>query len=115
MRIHFENACRIFKEANSRLEEKVSALELNQAQLEQEKSTLNNQVQELKYANAVLEAKVTAQEENVSELMSGKFVWKITGFTDILKNVKNGFENEIYSSSFLTGKHGYKFSILFTT
>lgn len=47
----------------------------------------------------------------MSELMSEKFVWKITGFSDILKNAKCGSSKEIYSSPFLTGKHGYKFSI----
>ena len=111
MRIHFENACRVFKETNSKLEEKVSALELKQAEIDQEKSTLQKQVQELKSANAVLEAKVIAQEKNVSELMNGKFVWKIIGFSIILKNAKSGSGKEIYSSPFVTGKQGYKFSI----
>ena len=67
MRIHFENACRVFKETNSKLEEKVSALELKQAEIDQEKSTLQKQVQELKSANAALEAKVTAQEKMLME------------------------------------------------
>ena len=111
MRIHFENACRVFKETNSKLEEKVSALELKQAEIDQEKSTLQKQVQELKSANAVLEAKVTAQEKNVSELISGKFAWKIMNFSVILKNAKSGSGKEIYSSPFVTGKQGYKFSI----
>ena len=65
MRIHFENACRVFKETNSKLEEKVSALELKQAEIDQEKSTLQKQVQELKSANAALEARLTAQENFV--------------------------------------------------
>ena len=98
MRIHFENACRVFKEANSKLEEKVSARELKQAEIDQEKSALQKQVQELKSANAVLEAKVVAQEKNVSELMNGKFVWKIIGFSIILENAKSGSGKEIYSS-----------------
>ena len=111
MRIHFENSCRVFKEANSKLEEKVSALELKQVEIDQEKSALQKQVQELKSANAVLEAKVVAQEKNVSELMNGKFVWKIIGFSIILENAKSGSGKEIYSSPFVTGKQGYKFSI----
>ena len=111
MRIHFENACRVFKETNYKLEEKVSALELKQAEIDQEKSTLQKQVRELKSANAVLEAKVTAQEKNVSELKSGKFAWKIMNFSVILKNAKSGSGKEIYSSPFVTGKQGYKFSI----
>ena len=111
MRIHFENACRVFKETNSKLEEKVSALELKQAEIDQEKSTLQKQVQELKSANAVLEAKVTAQEKNVSELISGKFARKIMNFSVILKNAKSGSGKEIYSSPLVTGKQGYKFSI----
>ena len=111
MRIHFENACRVFKETNSKLEEKVSALELKQAEIDQEKSTLQKQVQELKSANAALEAKVTAQEKNVSELISEKFARKIMNFSVILKNAKSGSGKEIYSSPFVTGKQGYKFSI----
>ena len=111
MRIHFENACRVFKEANSKLKEKVSELEMKQAEIDQEKLTLRKQVLELKSANAVLEAKVIAQEKNVSELMNGKFVWKIIGFSIILKNAKSGSGKEIYSSPFVTGKQGYKFSI----
>ena len=59
-RIQFENACRFFKEANSKLEEKVSALELKQAEIDQEKSAVQKQVQELKSVSAVLETKVTA-------------------------------------------------------
>ena len=102
MRIHFENACRVFKETNSKLEEKVSALELKQAEIDQEKSTLQKQVQELKSANAVLEAKVTAQEKNVSELKSGKFAWRKMNFSVILKNAKSGSGKEIYSSPFVT-------------
>ena len=102
MRIHFENACRVFKETNSKLEEKVSALELKQAEIDQEKSTLQKQVQELKSANAALEAKVTAQEKNVSELISGKFARKIMNFSVILKNAKSGSGKEIYSSPFVT-------------
>ena len=50
------------------LKRKVSALELKQAEIDQEKSTLQKQVRELKSANAVLEAKVTAQEKNRSAM-----------------------------------------------
>ena len=47
----------------------------------------------------------------MSELISGKFAWKIMGFSVILKNAKSGSVKEIYSSPFVTGKQGYKFSI----
>lgn len=49
--------------------------------------------------------------ENVSELISGKFARKIMNFSVILKNAKSGSGKEIYSSPFVTGKQGYKFSI----
>ena len=115
MRIHFEKACRVFKETNSKLEEKVSALELKQAEIDQEKSTLQKQVRELKSANAVLEAKVTAQEKNVSELKSGKFAWKIMNFSVILKNCQEWVWERDIQFSIRNWKTGLQIFDLFTT
>lgn len=91
----------------------MSALQLKQEELDREKVSLKKQVQELTAANVALDAKVAAQVKEVSELRneSSKFVWKISGFDEILQKAKDGIEEEIYSKPFFTGKTGYKLSV----
>ena len=115
MRIHFENACRVFKEANSKLKEKVSELELKQTGIDQEKLTLRKQVQELKSANAVLEAKVTAQEKNVSELISGKICVEDNEFQRHLKKCQEWVWQRDTQFSIRNWKTGLQIFDLFTT
>ena len=115
MRIHFENACRVFKEANSKLKEKVSELELKQTGIDQEKLTLRKQIQELKSANAVLEAKVTAQEKNVSELISGKICVEDNEFQRHLKKCQEWVWQRDIQFSIRNWKTGLQIFDLFTT
>lgn len=113
MRLHLDLTCKILKETTSKLEEKVNALQLKQVELDEERTTLKMQVQELTTANASLNAKIIAQEKHLTELKGefSKYVWKMTGFSAILKDAKDGVKKAIYSSSFVTGKQGYKLSI----
>lgn len=91
----------------------MNALQLKNEELDRERVTLKKQVQELTAANAALDAQVAAQMKDVSELRneSSKFVWKISGFSNILEDAKDGIEDEIYSKPFFTGKTGYKLSV----
>lgn len=110
MRLHLDLACTTFKETTGKLEEKVKALQLKQEELDQERITLKEQVQVLTAAHVALDTKVASQEKEVSELKreSSRFVWKISGFTEILQQAKKDSNTKIYSSPFSTGPHGYK-------
>lgn len=91
----------------------MNALQLKNEELDRERVTLKKQMQELTAANAALDAQVAAQMKDVSELRneSSKFVWKISGFSNILQEAKDGIEGEIHSMPFFTGKTGYKLSV----
>ena len=107
---HLDLACKTFKETTGHLEEKVKALQLRQKELDQERLTLRAQVKELTDGKVALEAKMAAQEKAASELEreSSGFVWKISGFTEVLQEAMKDGNKKIYSSPFSTGRHGYK-------
>ena len=113
VQLHLDLACATFKETTGKLEEKMNALQLKQEELDNERITLREQVQELTAKNVALDAKVAAQEKQVSVLKSesSTFVWKIDGFREILQRAINGTEIEINSKPFFTGKTGYKLSV----
>ena len=91
----------------------MNALQLKQEELDNERITLREQVEELTAKNVALDAKVAAQEKEVSVLRSesSKFVWRIDGFREILQQAISGTEREISSEPFFTGKTGYKLSL----
>ena len=91
----------------------MNALQLKQEELDNERITLREQVEELTAKNVALDAKVAAQEKEVSVLRSesSKFVWRIDGFREILQRAISGTEREISSEPFFTGKTGYKLSL----
>ena len=70
------------------------------------------QKRELSAGNSALSLKVDAQEKEISRLTkeSSPFVWKITGFSDVLRQAKNGNTATIYNE-FYTGKQGYKLKV----
>ena len=88
----------------------MKALQLRQKELDQERLTLRAQVKELTDGKVALEAKMAAQEKAASELEreSSRFVWKISGFTEVLQQAMKDGNKKIYSSPFSTGRHGYK-------
>ena len=100
---HLDLACKTFKETIGKLEEEVKALQL-------ERLTLKTQVKELTDEKVALDAKMAAQEKETSELKSESsgFVWKISGFTEVLQQAMKDGNKKIYSSPFSTGRHGYK-------
>ena len=66
---------------------------------------------EWKAANIALNSKVDSQAKVVARLTSASpFVWKITGFSDVLKLAKNGRTKSIFTE-FYTGKQGYKLKL----
>jgi len=113
VQLHLDLAYTTFKETTGKLEEKVNALKLKQEELDQGRTTLREQVKELRAKNVALDLKVAAQEKEVSvlESESSKFVWKINGFSEILQRAIDGTEHEIYSKPLFTGKTGYKLSV----
>lgn len=100
---HLDLACKTFEETIGKLEEEVKALQL-------ERLTLKTQVKELTDEKVALDAKMAAQEKEASELKSESsgFVWKISGFTEVLQQAMKDGDKKIYSSPFSTGRHGYK-------
>jgi len=110
VQLHLDLVCAAFKETTGKLEENVSALQVKQEELDQEKITLIKQVKELTEANIALDAKMK-KEVSVLRSESSTFVWNINGFSEILKRAINGTELEIYSAPFFTGKTGYKLSV----
>ena len=103
MPLHLDLACKTFKETTGKLEEKVKELQL-------ERLTLKTQVKELTDGRVALDTKMAAQEKTASELKSEstRFVWKISGFTEVLQHAMKDNNMKIYSSPFSTGPHGYK-------
>ena len=66
---------------------------------------------EWKAVNVALIFKVHSQAKEVARLTNASpFVWKITGFSDVLKLAKNGRTKSIFTE-FYTGKQGYKLNL----
>ena len=57
-----------------------------------------------------LEEKVIALENSVMQC-GEEHTWKISGFSEILRQTKTGEQNEIHSTPFYTAQNGYKFKI----
>ena len=66
---------------------------------------------EWKAVNVALILKVHSQAKEVARLTNAStFVWKITGFSDVLKLAKNGRTKSIFTE-FYSGKQGYKLKL----
>ena len=72
--------------------------------------SLQEQVQELAVSNSTLRTKVDEQSKTIARLNeeSSSFVWRVTGFGEILKQAKNESNNKIKSVPFYAGRQGYK-------
>lgn len=82
-------------------------------EFDQEKINLKKQIDELKKENDSLVLKVSAQEKEMlkTRIESPTFVWKITGFSEILRQAKHGRNNKLDSEPFFTGPYGYKLKL----
>ena len=71
--------------------------------------SLQKQVQELTVANATLRRKVDEQSKTIARLNeeSSSFVWRVTGFWEILRQAKNERNKRIKSVPFYAGRQGY--------
>ena len=79
----------------------------------QEKTKLKKQIDDLKKENDSLVLKVSAQEKETlkTKTESPTFVWKITGFNELLRQAKLGKNNKLDSAPFYTGPFGYKLKL----
>ena len=99
----------------SKVEALVSKVDAQSSELATFNSALSAQIdadkREWKAANIALNSKVDSQAKVVARLTSASpFVWKITGFSDVLKLAKNGNTKSIFAE-FYTGKQGYKLNV----
>ena len=71
---------------------------------------LQQQVQDLAAANTTLSRKVDEQNKTILRLKSDSldFVWKVTGFREILNESKHENNKMLKSVPFYTAKQGYK-------
>lgn len=79
----------------------------------QEKTKLKKEIDDLKKENDNLVLKVSAQEKQIlkTKTESPTFVWKITGFSELLRQGKLGKTNKLDSVPFYTGPFGYKLKL----
>ena len=99
----------------SKVEALVSKVDAQSSELATFNSALSAQIdadkREWKAANIAVNSKVDSQAKVVARLTSASpFVWKITGFSDVLKLAKNGNTKSIFAE-FYTGKQGYKLNV----
>lgn len=82
-------------------------------EFDHEKTNLKKQLEYLKKENDNLVLKVSAQEKEMqkSKMESPTFVWKITGFSEIIRQAKNGRNSKLDSEPFHTGPYGYKLKL----
>ena len=109
-----------FKESNVALSETLEATNsFVTAKVDALTSKVDAQSGELASFNSALSAqinvalifKVHSQAKEVARLTNASpFVWKITGFSDVLKLAKNGRTKSIFTE-FYTGKQGYKLKL----
>ena len=84
-----------------------------QQEFDQEKSNLKKRLGDLKKENDSLVLKVSAQEKEMSKtrIQSPTFVWKMSEFSEILRQAKHGRNNKIDSEPFYTETYGYKLKL----
>ena len=92
-----------------------SKVDAQSGELASSNSALRAQIdadkREWKAVNVALIFKVHSQAKEVARLTNASpFVWKITGFSDVLKLAKNGRTKSIFTE-FYTGKQGYKLNL----
>jgi len=98
--------------ANSAL---ASKLDAQNRKLATTNSALSSQIdankREWKAANIALNLKCDSQTKEISRLTNeSPFLWKITGFSDVLRLAKNRSTTSMYGE-FYSGKQGYKFKV----
>ena len=112
MREHLDFACIKLNSTQVQLDETRAQLSrLTQDQL------ANNQ--ESREATRKLEEKLRALQREMDMKVSTdkdggntRFIWKITSFSECLRQAKEGVKNKIESNPFYTGCYGYKLKVL---
>ncbi|XP_020618487.1 TNF receptor-associated factor 4-like [Orbicella faveolata] len=82
-------------------------------EFDHEKTNLRKQLEDLKKENDNLVLKVSVQEKEMQKTKTESpiFLWKITGFSEMLRQAKSGRNNKMDSEPFYTGPYGYKLKL----
>lgn len=83
-------------------------------EFDDQKTKFTKQIDDLKKDNESLVLKLAAQEKEVlvkTNVVSPTFVWKISPFSEMLRQAKLGRNNKIDSSPFYTAPYGYKLKL----
>lgn len=78
-----------------------------------QKAKLKKQMDDLKKENESLSLKLSAHEKETSKpkMETPVFVWKISGFSEMLRQAKQGRNSKIDSTPFYTSSYGYKLKV----
>ena len=79
----------------------------------EQKAKLKKQMDDLKKENESLSLKLSAHEKETSKpkMETPVFVWKISGFSEMLRQAKQGRNSKIDSTPFYTSSYGYKLKV----
>ena len=83
-------------------------------EFDDEKAKFKKQIEDLKKDNESLVLKLSAQERATSKpkIETPTFVWKLSGFSEMLRQAKEGKNTKIHSTPFYTAPFGYKLKLL---
>ena len=95
-------------ETRVQLDETQAQLSSTQAQLKNTQETTRKLEEKLEALQTQLETKVNADKGAENK----RFIWKIENFSEILKQAKAGFKEEVVSDPFYTGCYGYKLQVI---
>lgn len=95
-------------ETRVQLDETQAQLSSTQAQLKNTQETTRKLEGKLEALQTQLETKVKADKGADNK----RFIWKIENFSEILKQAKAGFKEEVVSDPFYTGCYGYKLQVI---
>lgn len=79
----------------------------------EQKAMFKKQIDDLKKDNESLSLKLSAKENETSKpkMETPVFVWKISGFSEMLRQAKQGRNSKIDSVPFYTSSYGYKLKV----
>ena len=79
----------------------------------EEKAKFKKQIDDLKKDNESLALKLSAQEKETPKpkMETPVFVWKISAFSEMLRQAKQGRNSKIDSTPFYTAPYGYKLKV----
>ena len=111
MRLHLDLACVKLNKTEDQLRNTQKKFEETTRKLEERfEKTTRNLDEKFEETTAKLKEKVIALENTLMQY-SEEHTWKISDFSEILRQAKSGERTIIDSTPFYTGEYGYKFKI----